>query len=471
MVDGLKPYTEYRSSGLPWAENIPGHWEVRRNSRLFAERNETGFPDLPILEVSIRTGVTIRDLENGKRKQMMTDRAQYKRAVRGDIAYNMMRMWQGAVGTAPVDGLVSPAYVVARPFPDLNSRYYSYLFRTRAYMNEVNKFSRGIVTDRNRLYWDEFRQMPSLFPPREEQNAIAIFLDGHTELVAKFVRTKRRQLDLLNQQKQAIVHRVLTTGLNRADSRKRSGISWLQEVPQHWAVLPLQRRYSVELGKMLDAKRITGKYLVPYLRNTDVQWDRINCADLPTMDIDPQEYDRYTVRPGDLLVCEGGDVGRCAFWEGRLPLCGYQKALHRLRPNDGTLDNPRYLFYLMYIASKQGVFRADGSENTIAHLTREKLCRHRFAFPPRMEQDAICAMLADELQNIDAAMANAGRQIDLIREHHDLLVSSTVVGKFDVRVLALETRPEPDIDLSMLEDVEVAEADDDALVEVPVGDK
>lgn len=112
-----KPYSGYRDSGLPWLGWVPEHWDVRRNGRLFAELNQTGFEDLPILEVSLRTGVRVRDMENGARKQQMTDRSKYKRAAKGDVAYNMMRMWQGAVGVAPVDGLVSPAYVVAHPFP------------------------------------------------------------------------------------------------------------------------------------------------------------------------------------------------------------------------------------------------------------------------------------------------------------------------------------------------------------------
>src|ERR1700746_3171636 len=119
MADEVKAYPGYKPSGLPWLERIPSHWEIRRNGRLFSQRNETGFPDLPILEVSLKTGVRVRDLANGERKQMMTDRAKYKRAVRGDIAYNMMRLWQGSVGVAPVDGLVSPAYVVARPHAEV----------------------------------------------------------------------------------------------------------------------------------------------------------------------------------------------------------------------------------------------------------------------------------------------------------------------------------------------------------------
>ena len=113
----------------------------------------------------------------------MADRVSTSVLQRVDLAYNMMRMWQGAVGVAPVEGLVSPAYVVARPFPETEARYFNYLFHTNVYMNEVDKYSRGIVKDRNRLYWDEFKQMPSAFPPTNEQKTIAHFLDANAAMI------------------------------------------------------------------------------------------------------------------------------------------------------------------------------------------------------------------------------------------------------------------------------------------------
>ncbi|MFO0429530.1 MAG: restriction endonuclease subunit S, partial [Planctomyces sp.] len=123
-------------------------WRTVRNGSLFLQRNETNFPLLPILEVSLRTGVRIRNFETSNRKQVMSDFSKYKRAVSGDLAYNMMRMWQGAVGVAPVDGLVSPAYVVARPFPTTNAQYYRTQFRMDLYLGEIDGVSRGIVKDR-----------------------------------------------------------------------------------------------------------------------------------------------------------------------------------------------------------------------------------------------------------------------------------------------------------------------------------
>jgi type I restriction enzyme S subunit len=109
VTRGLDPNVRLKPSGVEWLGDVPEHWEVRRNGRLFAQRNETGFGGLPILEVSLRTGVRVRNFENSDRKQVMADREKYKRAVAGDIAYNMMRMWQGAVGVVPTDGLASPA--------------------------------------------------------------------------------------------------------------------------------------------------------------------------------------------------------------------------------------------------------------------------------------------------------------------------------------------------------------------------
>src|ERR1022692_1625708 len=224
MTAKLKAHPAYKDSGLSWLDRVPEHWEVRRNGRLFTQRKETGFADLPVLEVSLRTGVRVRKFDAAARKQMMSDRSKYKRAAKGDIAYNMMRMWQGAVGVAPVDGLISPAYVVARPLLEVNSRYYAYLFRTHAYMNEVNKYSRGIVTDRNRLYWDEFRQMPSVFPPSAEQTSIAAYLDYQAVIVNRLIHAKRREIDLLIEQKRVIIQRGVARGVDPHVRLKASGI-------------------------------------------------------------------------------------------------------------------------------------------------------------------------------------------------------------------------------------------------------
>ena len=214
-----QPYPAYKPSGVEWLGKVPEHWDVRRNGRLFVQRNETGFPELPILEVSLNTGIRIRDFGNSDRKQIMAVRSEYKRAVKGDIAYNMMRMWQGAVGVIPVDGLVSPAYVVARPLKGTESRYFSALFRTNVYMAEVDKYSHGIVKDRNRLYWENFKQMPTPYPPPDEQGCIVRYLDKATAAIA--TDRAHRQIDLLREYRTRLIADVVTGKIDVREEEAR----------------------------------------------------------------------------------------------------------------------------------------------------------------------------------------------------------------------------------------------------------
>lgn len=221
-------------------------------------------------------------------------------------------------------------------------------------------------------------------------------------------------------------------GLRPYPRMKDSRVEWLGDVPAHWEVTALRHRYDQCLGKMLDEKLITGQYLVPYLRNVDVQWDRINVSGLPKIDIRPHEIERYTLRSGDLLVCEGGEVGRCAMWEGAIETCGYQKALHRLRPCLPERDRPRFLLYALQCAAQRAAFN-DGQESTIGHLTGEKLRAHRFAFPPAAEQRCIEAFLDHADQRIRRYVRAKQKLIALLEEQRRVIIHDAVTGRIDVR--------------------------------------
>jgi type I restriction enzyme S subunit len=221
VTRGLDPNVRLRATDAEWLKEVPEHWRVVRNGQLFVQRNQMGFGELPILEVSLKTGVRVRDFENSDRKQVMADRDKYKRAAKGDIAYNMMRMWQGAVGVAPVDGLVSPAYIVARPLDGVDPRYFSNLFRTTAYMNEVDKFSRGIVKDRNRLYWEDFKQIPSICPPPDEQVLIADAIDKGARSVDDGITRVQREMDLIQEYRRRLLADVVTGKLDVREAAAR----------------------------------------------------------------------------------------------------------------------------------------------------------------------------------------------------------------------------------------------------------
>lgn len=219
VTRGIDPSVRFQPSLVAWLPEIPAHWEIRRNGRLFVQQNETGFAALPILEVSLRTGVHLREFSNSARKQVMSDRNKYKRALKGDIAYNMMRMWQGAVGIVPADGLVSPAYIVARPFGGVDVRYFNYLFRTAAYRAEIDAQSRGIVKDRNRLYWADFKQMSSPYPPVEEQGRIADHIDEGTKVINRAIQGAEEEITLAREYRTRLITDVVT---GKVDVRLRA---------------------------------------------------------------------------------------------------------------------------------------------------------------------------------------------------------------------------------------------------------
>src|SRR6266498_482761 len=221
---GMKPYREYKDSGLRWLAHIPTHWEARPNIALFDERIERGFVNDQLLSVTQDRGL-IRQAELEEKKDSSNDnKSAYKKVRVGDIAYNKMRMWQGAVGHSEFEGIVSPAYVVLKSKRRLNAKYYHYLFRTPEYVNESYRNSYGICDDQLSLRYFNFKRMSSLLPPKEEQNALLAFLEAKEADTQKFIASKRRMMELLHEQSAALIHRAVTRGLNPEAPLKPSGI-------------------------------------------------------------------------------------------------------------------------------------------------------------------------------------------------------------------------------------------------------
>lgn len=188
-----------------------------------------------------------------------------------------------------------------------------------------------------------------------------------------------------------------------------------------WPVVQLGQVADTALGKMLDKAKSKGHAHVPYLRNVNVQWGRIDTDDLLTMELAEEERERFAVSEGDLLVCEGGEIGRCAIWHGRNEYVAYQKALHRVRPSD-KLDT-QFLRYLMEHYSLSGQLAKLATGTTIMHLPQQQLRRVPVPLPPLNEQHRIVDVLEDHVSRLDAAEAylNAAQQRDAVL--HDQLLA------------------------------------------------
>jgi type I restriction enzyme S subunit len=193
--------------------------------------------------------------------------------------------------------------------------------------------------------------------------------------------------------------------LTTADKQTDVGV-----IPSDWEVTTVGQEFEVQLGKMLDAARSRG-VPKPYLGNRAVQWDRIDASDLPTVPLTRDEQEKFRLCKGDILVCEGGEVGRAAIWNAPIPECYYQKALHRLRPLNGY--EPKLLIGVLRYLSERGRLANYVTQTSIAHLPREKLLTLPIPRPPGSEQRAIAGVLTDLDALLDGLTRLLAKKSDL----------------------------------------------------------
>jgi type I restriction enzyme S subunit len=193
-------------------------------------------------------------------------------------------------------------------------------------------------------------------------------------------------------------------------------------IPEEWEVSKVGREFEIQLGKMLDSEKNTG-INKPYIGNKAVQWGRIDTNDLPTVPMSRLDLERFRLRRGDLLVCEGGEIGRAAIWEAQLDECFYQKALHRLRPLRG-FNIDLMVAYLRYW-TEHGMLSDYVSQTSIAHLTREKFAEVPLPVPRPEEQRAIAGALSD----VDALIGALDKLIAKKRDIKQAAMQQLLTGK------------------------------------------
>jgi len=333
-----------------------------------------------------------------------------------------------SIQSPPPNLVVSTGFATLTPGPEIDGGYFAYFAQTEHFIHEVVSRSTGVSYPA--ITPSELGNIQISYPPLATQRRIAAYLDRETRQIDALVASKEELLGLLAEKRASLISHAVTRSLNPKAKLKPSGIPWLGEIPGHWSVAQVGHRYHVDLGKMLDAKKISGDYLKPYLRNQDVQWSGINTAELPQMDIKPGEESRFALLPGDLLVCEGGECGRCSIWT-ETQECYYQKALHRLRPRTAR-DHSRFFRFLMEVAVTTGVFASDSNANTIGHLPAEKFRNYRMVFPPVEEQQKIADYLFEQEAYFKSLRLNIQTSIALLREKRGSLIAAAVTGELAV---------------------------------------
>ncbi len=219
VTKGLDPNVEMKPSGVEWIGEIPKHWEVRRNRRIFHERDDrsrTGEEEL--LTVSHITGVSPRAEKKNVGMFLAETMEGYKHCSVGDLVINTMWAWMGALGVSSFDGIVSPSYnVYELKSSEYVPKYYDYLYRTPNHIKEIIRWSKGIWHSRWRLYPDAFFSMFTITPPFREQAKIVDFLNCKNKQIDELIAAEQRKIELLKEYRQSLISEAVTGKIDVRD--------------------------------------------------------------------------------------------------------------------------------------------------------------------------------------------------------------------------------------------------------------
>jgi type I restriction enzyme S subunit len=443
MNNNLPKYPAYKPSGVEWLGEIPEHWEVIRIKYLFKEINERSVSgNEELLSVSQYTGVTKKSdkIDDGELLTTASTLEGYKKVFKGDLVSNIMLAWNGSLGISPFDGITSPAYSIYRLLGKNDKRYFHYLLRTEIYKSEFKRNSSGVIESRLRLYTDDFFRILSLLPPLSEQTAIAAFLDHKTALIDKAIGIKEKQIELLKERRQILIHKAVTKGIGSLSGAettnvkmKDSGVEWIGEIPEHWEVKKI-KHITTKIGSGVTPSGGGTTYLdsgIPLLRSQNILFGKIELEGVAYIsEKTHSSMSNSQVRKGDVLLnITGGSIGRCHFVDFNIPL-NVNQHVCIVRPSTSIAS----IFLNSLLASEVGqgqiwFFQQGGGREG---LNFQAIKNFLIPLPPKSEQSEISKYIETIISKFLTALSLKRQEIERLKEYKAVLINGAVTGKIKV---------------------------------------
>lgn len=418
MNTDLRPYPEYKDSGLPWLGRIPAHWAADRLKWLMWNVTEQS----PVADPSEKY-IALEHVESWTGRVRCAQATSVDGIVKwfkpNDVLFGKLRPYLAKVTRPQSSGVcVGEFFVLRERDPRFMPRYAEHLLRSQPIIGLVNGSTYGAKMPR--AGWRFVGSVRVPVPSREEQKAIADYLDSNATRVRRLIRNRRRLIEVLNEQKQAIINRAVTRGLDPNAPLKPSGIDWLGDIPEHW-----------RMGRVKTEMHNLNKRRVPLSgpergKMTSRKYDYYGASGV----IDKVED--YLFDDDLLLIAEDGAnlvlrnlplaiIAHGKFW--------VNNHAHILKPRCGSLE---YFGALLECIDYSPWISGAAQPK----LTKDRLMAVRIPVPPEAEQNAIVAWVNENTNGLTIAMVKAKREIDLIREYRTRLIADVVTGKLDVRHLA-----------------------------------
>jgi len=433
----LHKYPEYKDSGVEWLGEIPSHWELTRLGTRFDERR-TKVSDKDYAPLSVTKQGILPQLDNAAKTNDGDNRKLVKA---GDFVINSRSDRKGSSGIALSDGSVSLINIVMTPL-NIIPTFCNYLLKSNGFIEEYYRMGHGIVADLWTTRYDEMKSILVGIPPLPEQTRIAQFLDQKTALIDKAISIKEKQIGLLKERRQIVIHQAVTRGVPEVRASlgvkpslklKDSGVEWIGMIPEHWEVKRLKYFSTVQSGITLG-KTYTQKNLqtYPYLRVANVQSGYFNLEEIAEIKIPQNEAKKYFVRKGDILVTEGGDLdklGRGTMWNGEICNCLHQNHIFAIRVNEAII-NSEYASVIMESDYARKYFTQTANKTTnLASTNSTKLGNFPVIIPPLKEQSLVLAYIKTVSNRIIDSISLKEQEIEKLKEYKATLINSVVTGK------------------------------------------
>lgn len=404
--------SKYKETGLRWFTEIPEHWEVKRLGGLFEERNETvSENDYAPLSVTMK-GI-VPQLESAAKTMHVDNR---KKVCIGDFAINSRSDRRGSGGLSNLEGSVSIVNTVLKPCQYYVPEYTHYLLTNKLFQDEYYAKGKGIVAD---MWSTRFSEMKTIYlpvPPKDEQDEIVQYIKAQEEKIDLFIQKKQRFIELLKEQRQSKIDEAFD-GTNKI---------WLTKKLKYIAEIKFSN---------VDKHTIEDEIPVRLCNYVDVYKNDYITNDLEFMiaTATETEIEKFRVLKGDVIITkdseEATDIAVPAFVKENLEnvVCGYHLALIRANENEILSE---YLFRKFQSNELKAYFAIEATGVTRVGLSMGEITGIKIGYPKSLEeQKQIVSHIKTETATIDTAIAKAEREIELIREYKEAMVSEAVMGK------------------------------------------
>lgn len=422
----LKRYSAYKNSGAEWLGDMPEHWETLSNKYIFKLKKELvgkKSADYVLLSLTLN-GVIKRDMENPQGK-FPAEFNTYQEVKKGDFIFCLFDVEETprTVGLSNYDGMITGAYTVMQPSKDFDPGYLFYFYFNLDSDKRMKPLYTGL---RNTISKDAFFCFKTFAPPKDEQTRIAEFLDRKTEQIDQAINQKERQIELLKERRQILIHNAVTRGLDPNVKMKDSGVEWIGEIPEHWKVKRL--KYVLSERNERSAKGDEPLLMMSQTYGLVVRSDFHEKAEVAKSS------------EGNKVVCQEDLVFNKlkahlgVFFKSSLAFKGIVSPDYAVYYSNGTIKDLKYLELLFrgpeYIT--QFICRATGIVEGLIRLYTSDLFDIAIQVPPLSEQGQILVYVNDVQEEISRAIGFKEKEIEKLKEFKATLINAAVTGKIKV---------------------------------------